>query len=145
MARRGVNRGPWRGRAGGRPGLTLVELLVVTTIIGVMALVAVTASGRFRELAATQATKLELRDLASAIERYRFIEGTLPAGLEDLTATGYYEKSPEVDYCEFRLYPEDGYVYARAAYTSSKTHVELRYPGSTPVVIQTRAPDDCAT
>lgn len=127
-----------------RPGLTLVELLVATVIIGILALVAVVAAGRLRELAGVQAARMELRQVTVAIEHYRISEGVLPASLDDLAAAGYYEPSADVPYCEFHVHDKDGYVHARASYRGSTTHVELRYPGSPPTVVPQKAKSDCA-
>ncbi|MBI4513531.1 MAG: prepilin-type N-terminal cleavage/methylation domain-containing protein [Gemmatimonadetes bacterium] len=118
-----------RARVADRSGFTLIELMIVTLIIGILALVAAQGLGRARERSMVSTTKAELRNAMTAIEDYVTEKMQWPKSVADLEA-GAYQKSPNVDYCEFRYVADrdEPYVKLKAMHRGSKTLVETRYP-----------------
>ncbi|HKJ92698.1 MAG TPA: prepilin-type N-terminal cleavage/methylation domain-containing protein [Longimicrobiales bacterium] len=113
-----------------RTGFTLVELMLVTVIIGILATVAVAEYSSVRDKSMLAVVHTELRQTMTDIERYQAVTGTLPATLDDLVNGGYHVKSKNVNYCTFEVQtggPEP-YVEMEAAHKSSTTHLEARYP-----------------
>lgn len=68
-----------------RPGFTLVELLVVTGIIGILAAVALGKFGAVKERAAVAAMQHELKRMAIAEEEYYVKNGTYAGGTVNAT------------------------------------------------------------
>lgn len=104
MTRPGEER-PGAQRPGpGRPGFTLLELLVVTLMLGILAAIALPIYQGFRERAAIGALQTELRTLRNAQELY-FAENE---GYTDDLARLEYSPGEDVE-VELRT-PSDGDV-----------------------------------
>lgn len=78
-------RGAYRGSSGGRPrrGFSLVELLVVITIILVLMALAVPLVGKVRSAAATADARALINSLRASIEQYYQTFGAYPGPLSD--------------------------------------------------------------
>ena len=74
-------------RAGRRPGFSLLELLAVVTILGISALVVIPRISVSSTTAKQNACFQNKAEINSAVERYYFENGSLPA---DTTALGAY-------------------------------------------------------
>ena len=79
-------------RAAGRPGFTLVELLIVVVIVGILASVAMAKYRTVREQAYLTTMKSDIENLAKNQEIYHLRYHTY-AGLDDLTD---FEESPQI-------------------------------------------------
>lgn len=128
-----------------REGFTLLELMLVTVIIGVLATVMMGAYSGIKERAKTAVTRSELRNVVTAAEAYRSVTGLLPASLDDLVEGGFHRQSPNIDYCEFERQagpPADLRVVA--AHRGSTTHLVAQYPSWGVVVRETVGTTDCS-
>lgn len=63
-------------------GFTLLELLIVMSILGILAVVAIPKFNQAIELANTSKVQLDLRTLNTAITMYQAEKGTYPADLQ---------------------------------------------------------------
>jgi general secretion pathway protein G len=75
-------------------GFTLLELLVVMTIIGILAAIAVPALKDSPQRAREAALKEDLFAMRSVIDQYHGDKGTYPADLQTLVTEGYLRKIP---------------------------------------------------
>jgi general secretion pathway protein G len=83
-----------RPAARGSRGFTLLELMIVISIIIILALVAMAQYNR-TVLAAREATlKEDLFTMRKMIDQYAADKGKLPASLEDLQSAGYIHEVP---------------------------------------------------
>jgi general secretion pathway protein G len=82
-----------RSRAG-EAGFTLLELLVVMTIIGILAAVAIPALRDSPQRAREAALKEDLFTLRSTIDQYHGDKGYYPADLATLVSDGYLRQIP---------------------------------------------------
>jgi len=105
----GVRRQEWIPESGGRRvgassyasrltpdgrGFTLLELLVVMTIIGILAAIAVPALRDSPQRARESALREDLFTLRSVIDQYHGDKGHYPADLQTLVAEAYIRKIP---------------------------------------------------
>ena len=86
-------------------GFTMVELLVVVTIIGIIASIAISEFSQYRDRTNAIAAFHELRDLKTAFAAYVTINhalptdvtgGTVPAGMEGLVPNGIFSRSTPI-------------------------------------------------
>ncbi len=75
-------------------GFTLLELLVVMTIIGILAAIAVPALKDSPQRAREAALREDLFALRSVIDQYHGDKGNYPADLQTLVTEGYLRKIP---------------------------------------------------
>lgn len=75
-------------------GFTLLELLVVMTIIGILAAIAVPALRDSPQRAREAALREDLFSFRSVIDQYHGDKGNYPADLQTLVTEGYLRKIP---------------------------------------------------
>ena len=75
-------------------GFTLLELLVVMTIIGILAAIAVPALRDSPQRAREAALREDLFTLRSTIDQYHGDKGAYPPDLQTLVSAGYIRKIP---------------------------------------------------
>ncbi|HUW21744.1 MAG TPA: type II secretion system protein [Candidatus Bathyarchaeia archaeon] len=105
-------------------GFTLVELLIVLSIIAILFSIALVSLRGTRAVARDTQRKTELEEIRSALEVYRADHGSYPTtlqGLNELTSLGYMETitdplSPTYDY----RYESDGITYNLCAYLEAE-------------------------
>ena len=68
-----------------RAGFTLIEMLLVVTIIGILAAMAVLRLGGHSEVARREATRVTIATIDQAIQMYGMSHSGLPNTLDDLT------------------------------------------------------------
>ena len=83
-----------RTRAGAAGGFTLLELIVVVTIIGILSTIALPALKDLPRRAAESVLKNDLRAMRDVIDQYYADHGNYPPGLEALVEKGYLRKIP---------------------------------------------------
>ncbi|MGH9368430.1 MAG: type II secretion system protein [Thermoanaerobaculia bacterium] len=83
-----------RSRHRGSKGFTLLELLVVMTIIGILAAIAVPALRDSPQRAREATLREDLFTLRSVIDQYHGDKGVFPPDLETLVSDGYLRKIP---------------------------------------------------
>jgi general secretion pathway protein G len=83
-----------RSRQHGSKGFTLLELLVVMTIIGILAAIAVPALRDSPQRAREATLREDLFTLRSVIDQYHGDKGVFPADLQVLVSEGYLRKIP---------------------------------------------------
>jgi len=112
-------------------GFTLIELMTVTVIIGILAIIAVGVMGTMRERAYVATTISELRNTVTAVELYRTSTFEWPGSPEDLVVVGF-TPSAEVEFCRFEFVSagggEDEHLALQARHLSATTAVETLYP-----------------
>ena len=89
-----VSRFPFPGSGPAEEGFTLLELLVVMTIIGILAAIAVPALRDSPQRAREAALREDLFAMRSVIDQYHGDKGNYPADLQTLVTEGYLRKIP---------------------------------------------------
>jgi len=96
-------------------GFTLIEILIVVSIIGVLSSLTLLGLGSFRASGRDVKRVTDLRQITNALELYYAKSGEYPANLDDLVAQGIIAKlpedpiSPKTDY-EYNKCDTSGYV-----------------------------------
>lgn len=85
------------GQAGqaGQDGFTLVELMMVVTIVGILANLAVPSFQRSIVKSREAALKQSLYTMRDVIDQYKADQGVYPPVLDDLASAGYLRRIPE--------------------------------------------------
>jgi general secretion pathway protein G len=78
----------------GIDGFTLLELLIVITIIGILATIAMPQLKDMPRRAAEAVLKTDLRTMRDCISQYYGDKGHYPASLDELVKSGYLHKMP---------------------------------------------------
>ena len=114
-----------------RSGFTLLELMIVTVIIGILTMVAAGPIGRMREKAMVAATRVELRQMMTAIELHEAVTGQLPRKLADLNKVDYV-RGKDILICTFTFVAarnrREELVRVVGMHRGSGTRVTTRYP-----------------
>jgi general secretion pathway protein G len=92
-------RNPIRGRdrarnRSGESGFTLVELMIVMTIIGILAAIAIPSYIRSVQKAKEAVLKEDLHTMRTAIDSYTVDKEKAPQSLDDLVQAGYLKTLP---------------------------------------------------
>lgn len=80
----------------GAEGVTLTELLVVVSVVGILASISLPALTTTLDEATVLKVRTDLKTIDDAIVAYSIIEGKYPGALslEELTAKGYFRSEP---------------------------------------------------
>jgi general secretion pathway protein G len=82
------------GRRGGESGFTLMELMIVMTIIGILSAIAAPIYIRTVNKANEAVLKEDLHTMRDAISRYTVDKEKAPQTLDDLVQAGYLKSIP---------------------------------------------------
>ena len=85
---------PTRARRSTEAGFTLVELMIVMTIIGILAAIAIPSYIRSVNKAKEAVLKEDLHTMRVAIDSYTVDKEKAPQGLDDLVQAGYLKTIP---------------------------------------------------
>ena len=83
-----------RGRKLGEGGFTLVELMIVMTIIGILASIAIPSYIRAVQKAKEATLREDLHTIRTAIDSYTVDKEKAPQSLDDLVQAGYLKAIP---------------------------------------------------
>jgi general secretion pathway protein G len=83
-----------RTTGGGESGFTLVELMIVMTIIGILSAIAIPSYVRSVQKAKEAVLKEDLHTMRMAIDSYTVDKEKAPQGLDDLVQAGYLKTLP---------------------------------------------------
>ena len=83
-----------RIKRSGESGFTLVELMIVMTIIGLLAAIAIPSYIRSVQKAKEAVLKEDLHTMRTAIDSYTVDKEKAPQGLDDLVSGGYLKTIP---------------------------------------------------
>ncbi len=86
--------GPIRGGRKVEGGFTLVELMIVMTIIGILASIAIPSYIRSVQKAKEAVLREDLHTLRTAIDSYTVDKEKAPQSLDDLVQAGYLKSIP---------------------------------------------------
>ena len=89
-----IGRGRIRVRRSGESGFTLVELMIVMTIIGILASIAIPSYIRSVQKAKEAVLREDLHTLRTAIDSYTVDKEKAPQSLDDLVQAGYLKAIP---------------------------------------------------
>ena len=81
-------------RAGRRSAFTLIELMIVITIIGILATISQPSYERYVIKARETALRHQLLETRSALDQYRADRGVFPETLEELAQASYVPRVP---------------------------------------------------
>ncbi len=94
MMMRSPIRGGRAGRRTGESGFTLVELMIVMTIIGILAAIAIPSYIRAVQKAKEAVLREDLHTMRTAIDSYTVDKEKAPDSLDDLVQAGYLKSIP---------------------------------------------------
>lgn len=117
----------------GRRGFTLIELMLVTVIVGVLASIVAPYFVQARERAYLAQMQADVRHLIEGVETFVSLNnGSFPTSIADLEALSTYTPTRDVEYCLFTAVPRapgrDPYIIALAGHAATTTKVFIVYP-----------------
>lgn len=112
-------------------GFTLIELMIVTVIVGLLAGLAIPQFNGVRERAYNAAALADLNNATKEIERYFNEHFSYPTGEDQLFAEGY-SNSPGVSFTKFDIRdagdPELARVHMHIEHEWSRHYYHYEYP-----------------
>lgn len=113
-------------------GFTLIELMIVTVIVGLLAGLALPQFDAVRERAYDSATLADLNSTVDEIERYFTEHYVYPSSEDDLLAEGF-ALSPGVSFLKFDLKnnsnPSLATIHMHITHAASPHYFHYDYPG----------------
>jgi prepilin-type N-terminal cleavage/methylation domain-containing protein len=114
-----------------RPGFTLLELMIVTAILAILAGVVVGPVLKARDRARDAAARVELRHAMRAIDFYEALNARLPETVAEL-ASADFSFGPDIMVCGFTRVTggggNAGYVEVQVQHRGSRTLLETQHP-----------------
>jgi len=114
-------------------GFTLLELLIVVTIVGIIAAIAVPSLLTSSKAPADATAKSDLRNVMTALELYFLRTGTYPATLAELEATGF-SLSPGVSFDRYKVETTNGvltvHMHVEHVDSANKWHASYPWEGT---------------
>jgi prepilin-type N-terminal cleavage/methylation domain-containing protein len=114
-----------------RPGFTLLELLIVTAILSILAVLAVGPVMKARERAMVTAARVEINQAIRGLEYYTAVHATLPASLAELATTGF-SHSRDIEFCRFEKVEgatrNEDYVIMEARHRAARRGAVSHHP-----------------
>ena len=110
-------------------GFSLIELLIVVSIIGVIATIAVPNFLESKAAAADAAAKAELTNVMRALDQYLIVFGSYPASEAELSRVGF-TSTAKVTFSTFKLETKDGVqsVHMHVEHSASPNKWHANYP-----------------
>ena len=115
-------------RAASAVGWTLVEMLVVISLVVIMAAIAMASYGTGITRSREAVLKEDLFRLRDAIDQYNADKGAYPSALEDLVADGY-----------LRSLPEDPFTQSASTWQTISSEFDPTDPTALPGVFDVRS------
>ena len=106
-------------------GFSLIELLIVTAIITILAAIAIPRYEASVAAAADATCKSDLRNAMTALARYNVANYTYPATIAELEASGY-SLSSQVSWDKYDF--NDGSVHMHVEHEKSANKWHAKYP-----------------
>ncbi len=106
-------------------GFSLIELLIVTAIITILAAIAIPRYDAAVAAAGDATCKADLRNAMTALARSAVINGTYPATIAELESSGY-SLSSQVSWDRYQL--KDGSVHMHVEHEDSNNKWHANYP-----------------
>ena len=128
-----VRRNPHR--APGLAGFTLVELMIVTIIVGLLVSIAIPQFDEVRQRAFNATALSDIRTTIAEVERYATTNYAFPSDENDLFAAGL-TLSPGVSFMSFNVSNPDEFgnasIHAHIEHAGSSNYYHFRYPDDEP-------------
>ena len=106
-------------------GFTLIEVMLVVGVIGILAALAIPRYAAAKAAAGDATAKSDLRNAITALVRYSVTNGTYPATIAELEASGY-SLSSRVSWDKYEL--KDGSVHMHVEHADSDNKWHAKYP-----------------
>jgi general secretion pathway protein G len=121
------------GSPGRTVGFTLVELLLVTVIIGIIATIAAPYFQQDREEALLRLMQEDVTELMEGVDAFVSLnQGRWPTSVQEVEAAGRYVPREGVEYCIFRSVPSRAgrgpYVIALVGHRGTRMKVFTAHP-----------------
>ena len=112
-----------------RSGFSLIELLIVVSIIGIIASIAIPRFAESKAAAGDAAAKSDIRNVMTTMEQYSVRFGTYPSAVADLTQVGY-NPTADVTFSKFKLETKNGAqsVHMHVGHADSGNEWHANYP-----------------
>ena len=126
-----------------RSGYTLLELMIVTTIIAILGMIASIPIRQVRERSFVAASKQEVKNALKGVVMYEADTDSLPRALGDVDE--YYEPGDGIDYCAWTYVagatPSQDYVQIDAIHRGAQTGVTTKYPTDNGLLTEKKMPN----
>ena len=112
-----------------RSGFSLIELLIVVSIIGIIASIAIPRFAESKAAAGDAAAKSDIRNVMTAMEQYSVRFGTYPSDVAVLAQVGY-TPTADVTFSKFKLETKNGAesVHMHVGHADSGNEWHANYP-----------------